>query len=157
MNNIHLVAANIADAALLARMNKELIEDEGSENPMTLTELEARMRDFLAGDYVADLLMAGEKVVGYALYRFVEPNSSHDVHEVYLRQYMIVRNARGCGFGLQGIELLMATRFHDVAKIKLDVLSVNGPGWRFWEKAGFLPYSVQMQRKPIIEQFNNGK
>lgn len=34
--------ATIDDLKLLSQMNKELIEDEGSRNPMTLVQLEDR-------------------------------------------------------------------------------------------------------------------
>jgi len=35
------------DVRLLAQMNKRLIEDEGSRNPMSTPELEQRMRGWL--------------------------------------------------------------------------------------------------------------
>ena len=37
-------SATEADLPLLAEMNRRLIEDEGSENPMTVAELQQRMR-----------------------------------------------------------------------------------------------------------------
>ena len=39
--------ANEADLLLLAQMNKRLIEDEGSRNPMSLDQLADRMRGWL--------------------------------------------------------------------------------------------------------------
>ena len=39
------------DIAQLALMNKHLIEDENSSNPMNLAELENRMRGFLDEEY----------------------------------------------------------------------------------------------------------
>ena len=48
-------AATSADVPMLARMNQQLIEDEGHRNPMRLTELESRMRSMLEVDYTATL------------------------------------------------------------------------------------------------------
>lgn len=45
-------------------------EDEGSPNPMSLDELEQRMRDWLKSGWHIDLLCIDKDVVGYALYRF---------------------------------------------------------------------------------------
>ena len=38
-------------------------------NPMTLPELEARMRGWLAGEYMCALFERAGRVVAYALYR----------------------------------------------------------------------------------------
>jgi hypothetical protein len=39
------------DLKLISQMNKELIEDEGSRNPMTLAELEDRIIGWLSSDW----------------------------------------------------------------------------------------------------------
>lgn len=61
--------ATAADLPLLAAMNRRLIEDEGSRNPMTLTQLEERMRQRRATDYAATLFEQAGETVAYALYR----------------------------------------------------------------------------------------
>lgn len=43
----------IDDCRYLAELNKELINAEGSDNPMTIRELEERMKDFLQISYEA--------------------------------------------------------------------------------------------------------
>ncbi len=43
----------LADCPALAVLNKQLIEDEHHDNPMTVAELEDRMRGFLSGSYLA--------------------------------------------------------------------------------------------------------
>jgi len=45
---VFLRDASAADTPLLAQLNRQLIEDEGAANPMSLAELEARMREWLA-------------------------------------------------------------------------------------------------------------
>jgi len=43
--------ATLDDCALLARLNHELIRDEGHRNPMTVPQLEQRMRGWISGDF----------------------------------------------------------------------------------------------------------
>lgn len=50
-------------------MNKRLIEDEGSRNPMSVAQLAERMRGWRLGDWEARLFLADEQVVGYALFQ----------------------------------------------------------------------------------------
>jgi hypothetical protein len=45
--------ATESDVPWLAKMNQQLIQDEGHRNKMTLTELEQRMSDFLQKEYEA--------------------------------------------------------------------------------------------------------
>ncbi len=47
--------ANLADSHILTKLNQQLIRDEGHRNRMTLTELEARMQEWLVGEYEAHL------------------------------------------------------------------------------------------------------
>jgi len=144
---IRIKAASMDDVGLLAEMNKHLIEDEGSFNPMDREQLQHRMRNWLKTDWRADLLMHGEETAGYALYRFKENDYHPDIKEVYLRQYFIGREHRGNGLGLQGIMLLRELRFRDVNAIEIDVLEANRIGKSFWLRAGFEPYSCNMKMR----------
>ncbi|MEK0313830.1 GNAT family N-acetyltransferase [Cohnella sp. 56] len=133
-------SASSADLKLLAAMNRELIEDEGSANPMTDAELEARMSGWLdSSEWTALLLCMGDgDAAGYALYR------RQDDGDVYLRQYLIRRPYRRAGFGLAGIALLRE-RLGPACRLTIDVLAGNARGIAFWEKAGFAAYSVHMK------------
>lgn len=74
--------AAVEDVPLLARMNRELVEDEGHRNRFhTNSWFEDRMRGFLNGDYRAVLFERDGRVVAYALY--TEPMEQADT--VYLR------------------------------------------------------------------------
>ena len=68
------------DAGRLAELNKQLIEDEKSDNQMDMEELKSRMETFLRTDYNAYFFLEENEVVGYALV---------NVHTrpVYLRQF----------------------------------------------------------------------
>ena len=84
--------ASLEDAPVLGRLNRELVEDEGHRNRMSVEELEARMRAWLGGEYRA---LVGEEdggIVGYALFR-------ETADEVYLRQLFIARHRRRTGLG----------------------------------------------------------
>src|SRR6266542_2719760 len=75
------------DASLLAKLNHQLIQDEGHRNRMTLPELEERMRTWLKTEYQAVLFEQGAETVAYAVYR---PESG----STYLRQFFVKRERR---------------------------------------------------------------
>jgi predicted acetyltransferase len=117
-------------------MNKQLIEDEGSDNPMDLAELETRMSGFLRGDFRAFFFKASNKILGYALVR-----TSPD--PMYLRQFFICRDHRRRGYGKAAFHALLAHL--DIDSIDLDVLLGNRPGRSFWRSLGFEKRSVSMR------------
>lgn len=129
----------------LAEMNRQLIEDEGSRNPMNRDELEARLRNWLAADWKMVLICLSADVIGYAVYRF-RPDPFGDRQDAYVRHYFIRREYRKRGLGLQGVRLLLAERLQEAGSVTLDVLESNPDGLAFWRKAGFLPYSTTLKR-----------
>ncbi|MBP1994101.1 GNAT family N-acetyltransferase [Paenibacillus eucommiae] len=134
------------DLEVLAAMNKQLIDDEGSRNPMNLDQLRERMRDWMTTDWEIDLLCNSSGIVGYVLYQFRPASNSATRNEAYLRQYFIKRDYRNQGYGKEGIELLLTERLEGIETITIEVLETNPNGMRFWRKAGFLPYSTTMKR-----------
>jgi ribosomal protein S18 acetylase RimI-like enzyme len=120
-------------------MNKDLIEDEGSHNPMTVTQLEDRMRDWLeSGDYDAILFEYNAAVVAYALFQ-QKPES------IYLRQFFVDRDFRRRGIGQSAIYMLMNDIFPPGLRITLDVLSKNPAGWTFWRRVGFHNFAFTLE------------
>jgi hypothetical protein len=85
--------AGPSDAGLLGRLNFLLIRDEGHRNPMSESELAARMQEWLRSEYKAALFFSGADLVGYALWR------SEGANSVYLRQFFISRDRRRRGIG----------------------------------------------------------
>ncbi|SFL34553.1 Protein N-acetyltransferase, RimJ/RimL family [Paenibacillus sp. 1_12] len=142
--NLMIREAAMGDLKEIARMNKELIEDEHSQNPMQVDELEQRMKDFLSNNWSVDLLYSSEEIVGYALYQFRVNPFNQELKEVYLRQYFISRAHRNKGYGSEGIRLLIDQRFN-AAEITIDVLMSNPKGMNFWKKVGFQPYCSTMK------------
>ena len=48
---MQVIKCSVQDAPALASLNKRLIDDEKSDNPMNQEELEVRMEGFLRGEY----------------------------------------------------------------------------------------------------------
>jgi ribosomal protein S18 acetylase RimI-like enzyme len=139
MPNLHYHRPSVSDLPILARMNKDLIEDEGSHNPMTVTQLEDRIRDWLeSGDYDAILFEYNAAVVAYALFQ-QKPES------IYLRQFFVDRDFRRRGIGQSAIYMLMNDIFPPGLRITLDVLSKNPAGWTFWRRVGFHNFAVTLE------------
>ena len=131
--------------ALLARLNEQLITDEGHDNPMNREQLATRMKEFLDGSYRAYLFTARTGaggpvdglVAGYALI-------DHDQRPPYLRQFYIQRGLRRGGLGRRAFKLLLETAQLD--DVRLEVLTSNERAVRFWHSVGFKDRSLEMVR-----------
>ncbi len=131
-------AATSAEVPILARMNQQLIEDEGHRNPMNLPELETRMRSMLDGDYTATLFERGERVVAYALWR-------EEPEWVYLRQFFVARDSRRGGVGRQAIRVLVEQVWPANTRVRVNVLIGNVPALKFWRAVGFVDYLITLE------------
>lgn len=142
--SLTLRLATTQDATLLAHMNKRLIEDEGGNNPMTLEQLETRVRGWLSAEWRGVLFLNDGKVVGYTIYRL--QRQEFDKREtVYIRHYFIERDYRRFGLGSEALEKLRSDVFPKQATIYLEVLTHNTRGRSFWQSLGFKEYSVTMR------------
>lgn len=126
----------IQDCYQLAEMNKKLIEDEQSDNPMTLEELHNRMKGFLEGEYSAYFFIVAGIVIGYALVR-------HSSTPLYLRQFFIDREYRQKHHGKLAFQELMT--YLKVETIDIDVLPWNHTGISFWKNCGFEETCISMR------------
>ena len=131
-----------ADVPELAVLNKQLIDDEKSDNPMTVMELESRMRGFLDTDYTAYFFIEDSQTIGYALVKkTAEP--------LYLRQFLIDRNYRKQHCGKQAFQLLV--RHLGVKRMDIEVLPWNQVGYSFWKNCGFKEMSIAMRYEEFTE------
>lgn len=138
----------LADTELLAQLNKQLIEDEKSDNPMTLEELEYRMERFITTEYDAYFFVEDEdsgfdknkdscgEILGYALIK----NSSNPL---YLRQFFIKREYRKKHLGTKAFQLLK--EHLEVDTLDIEVLSWNEAAMKFWQSLGFCERSRYMR------------
>ena len=129
-----------ADLPLLAELNQQLIQDEAHENPMTVVELESRMRAWLARPYTAILFLDEGVVVGYALYRT-------DNAGVFLRQFFICRDQRRKGLGRAAMEMLCGRVWPPGAVVTLEALFANRAAVDFWHAVGFEDYALTLRRR----------
>lgn len=128
------------DIPLLAELNHQLIHDEGHPNPMSVTELEDRMRAWLMRAYSAVLFSSGDKVVGYALYRT-------DSSGIFLRQFFICRGERRRGHGRAAMGLLFERVWPAGAMVTLEALCTNRAAIAFWHAVGFEDYALTLRRR----------
>ena len=117
-----------SDIALLARMNKHLIEDERAPNAMDIAQLQQRMTQFILGSYCAYFFMVDNAPIGYALCDSART-------PMYLRQFFIERAHRRRGYGKVAFQLLLAHL--GVEQIDIDVYAWNAGGIAFWQTLGF--------------------
>lgn len=132
--------AQDADLSMLARWNKQLIEDEGHKNLMTEEELFQRMKTWLAGEYRAAIFELDGLPLAYALWR-------EDADGVYLRQFFMDRSHRRKGLGRDAVQLWLSEIRPRHKRVWLEVLINNEQGRKFWAACGFGEYAVTMQLK----------
>ena len=132
--------AGEGDLPLLAELNQQLIHDEGYANPMSVTELEYRLRAWLARAYTAVLFLNDGNVVGYALYR-------NDDTGIFLRQFFICRAERRQGLGRAAMDLLFGRIWPDGAAVSLEALCANTAAIAFWRAVGFEDYALTLRRR----------
>lgn len=135
---MHYRFATLEDAATLAPLNHQLIRDEGHRNPMTVRELETRMRGWLSSEYSAVLAEQPGQPVAYALFKS-EPD------HIYLRQLFVVPESRRTGIGRELVAWLQQNAWPSGTKVRLDVLMGNVVGRSFWSSIGFTEYCVTME------------
>jgi predicted acetyltransferase len=132
--------AGEGDLPLLAELNQQLIRDEGHTNPMSVAELESRMRAWLVRTYTAVLFLNEGAVVGYALYRT-------DNAGVFLRQFFICRDERRRGLGREAVDLLFGRVWPAGATVTLEALRSNRAAIEFWHALGFEDYALTLRRR----------
>lgn len=121
-STIKIETATLDDCPALAVMNRQLIDDEGDANTMTVAELESRMRDWLQkGVYTGYLFKAGCETIGYAL---IDPS------DMWMRHFFICRACRRQGYGRKAVGLLFEQ--HGAKEIGLSCMLYNDRGLAFW-------------------------
>lgn len=137
---MRIIKCSQDDIPQLAVFNKQLIEDEKSDNPMSVKELESRMDGFLKTEYDAYFFEVDKAIVGYALVK-------NSCTPLYLRQFFIGREYRKNHCGTEAFHALL--EYLNVDSIDIEVLSRNEQGNRFWESLGFKEVSRYMRLRKI--------
>ena len=133
--------ASIVDYGMLALWNSQLIQDEGHRNPMTLIQLEERMRSWLSlGEYRAVIFEDGGEQVAYALFRETKD-------EIYLRHFFVVRHRRREGLGRCAMQCLFNLWSRE-KRLSVSVLAHNLPALLFWRAVGYEDYILTLEIMP---------
>lgn len=140
--DLRLCDAGERDLPLLAELNRQLIEDQRSANPMSLAELEARMRSWLGAEYRAVLFERDGRPVAYALFRPAEDGGVH------LRQLFVARGCRRRGVGRRAFAAFRERFVPDGAAVHLEVLVQNRAGLAFWRALGFEDHALALRLPP---------
>ncbi len=137
--------ASMTDCPLLGMLNRELILDEGHRNRMSVSELEERMKGWLAGEYRGVIFEEGGVIMGYALFR-------PDEEEIYLRQLFIVREQRRKGYGREAMRILREEIWPKDKRLTVDVLVKNDAAVKFWSGVGYRDYALTLEMMPSEER-----
>jgi predicted acetyltransferase len=129
------------DCRLLAELNHQLIADEGHRNPMSVAQLETRLRHWLEEGYEAVLFEKDGETAAYALYR-TQPE------EVYLRHFFVARNRRRQGIGREAMGLLRGQIWPAAQRLAVSVLVENQAAIQFWRAMGYRDYCLTMEILP---------
>ena len=135
--------ATAADVPQLALWNRQLIEDEGHDNTMSLEELAARMRTWLATEYQALVFEdpTTPTPAAYALFR-ITPEWIH------LRQFFVARDRRRRGIGARAVALLRAEVFPPDKSVIVEAMAWNHAALSFWRAVGFADRYVGLESSP---------
>ena len=134
--DLNVIHCTEKDLDILANLNKQLIEDEQSDNIMNIKQLRDRMEGFLRTDYNAYIFKSKNDIIGYALVNKMQS-------PLYLRQFFISRSQREQGVGTLAFRKLMQTL--KTNEIDIEVLCWNKAGKAFWESLGFKERSIYMR------------
>jgi GNAT superfamily N-acetyltransferase len=138
--------ATLDDIELLARLNHQLIQDEGHPNDLTHPQLAERMRNWLQAEYRAVIFEEADEVLAYALYCLGQRSESDRF--IFLRHFFVQRALRRKGVGREAFQLLRTAIFPTDARILLDVLYHNQAARDFWERLGFEEHCITLELRP---------
>ncbi len=128
------------DAALLARLNVQLVEDGADFGPAEPAYLERRMRRWLHSGRDHAVLFENQDgaLLAYAVYE-------EQAFEIYLRQFLVLGAARRHGIGREVFRLLRCEIWCKDKRLTLEVLSSNGAAYRFWHSLGYRNCAVTLE------------
>ena len=137
VSDMELIKCTMDNLLVLAKLNKELYEDEKNDNIPEIEVLQERLKYAMEQGAVAFLFLEDKEVVGYALVRT-------QATPYYLSHFFICRNARRKHLGTIAFNQLMKELETD--SIDLDVFCWNQRGQEFWKSLGFKERCIIMRK-----------
>jgi GNAT superfamily N-acetyltransferase len=132
----------VADAAILAELNAQLSQDEGSSVGTSAAYLDRMQRWLEEGRYYAAIVDPDGEPIAYVVWR-----EDPEYGDVFVRQFFVASAHRGQGLG-RGLFERAVDELWPGRPLRLDVYDSNPAGGAFWERLGFEPYSRLMRRPP---------
>lgn len=134
---MELIKCTFDNLSLLAKLNKELYEDESNDNIPAVDILEERLKLAMEKGAKAYLFRYDGEVSGYALVRT-------ETSPYYLSHFFICKNMRRKHIGTIAFNKLMNEL--DTDSIDLDVFCWNKRGQGFWKSLGFEERCIIMRK-----------
>lgn len=128
------------DCQLLGKWNKQLIDDEGHRNEMSISELVDRMQRWITDEYTAMIFSEDGEPVAYGVYRETED-------DIYLRQFFVRRDMRHENVGSRAMSIFEKDVWPVGKRVTLEVLWENEAAWEFWKSNGYGEYSVTLDKR----------
>ncbi len=144
---MHVRLINDIDLPHVALMNRQLIEDEHSENTLDLAGLEQRLVGFLDRGWKIVICEEDDVPVGYATFFVGNDDLDPSRARVNIGHFFIRRERRAMGRGTAFFSQLQQDFFPSRAKIVLDVLVGNTNAQSFYRSLGFAEYSIMMEKR----------
>ena len=139
MSTLHYRYAGLPDQQLLAQLYRQLIEEHADTGEAELPRLLRRVRQWLSRGYRAVLFeSAAGETLAYALFR------EHH-REIYLRQFLVLPQARRHGVGRQAMDLLRGRIWPAGKRLTVEVMTSNPDGYRFWHAMGYRDCAVTLE------------
>lgn len=137
VSDMELIKCTMDDLSVLAKLNRELYEDEKNDNIPEVEVLEERLKYAMEQGAVAFLFLEDKEVAGYALVRT-------QTTPYYLSHFFICKNVRRKHLGTIAFNQLMKELETD--SIDLDVFCWNQRGHEFWKSLGFKERCIIMRK-----------
>ncbi|MGH8446191.1 MAG: GNAT family N-acetyltransferase [Solimonas sp.] len=139
METLQYRYANFQDCKALAWFNLQLIRDGADTGPADPVELRKRFQRWLgSGRYRAVLFSSGGAMQAYALFR-------EHTSEIYLRQFMVLPNARHHGVGRAAFELMRRRLWSPGKRLTVEALTSNPGGLAFWRAVGYRDCAITLE------------
>ena len=134
----HITQLRSENSQKLAELNRQLIEDEGHRNPMSISELARRMKSWLSTEYFCYGVVEGKEILAYCLYR--EENDYF-----YIRQLFTLRHLRRKGLATKLLNYLEPGVLSG-KPIRIEVLVNNDGAKAFYLSRGFKMYCYTLEK-----------
>lgn len=142
---VRVRAARGSERGRVAAWNLQLIRDEGGDSGLALAVVEARLREWLDGDYRASVFEVDGAGFGYALHRELADCT-------HVRHFFVEASRRRRGLGRAAFACLRRDVFPADRRILVEALLSNAAGLAFWESVGFVQRYVGLQIAPAAQQ-----